>query len=113
MDGILIPALGLLVSLASGVLCLCIPIWRRFVLAALTAPFITSIVFLMGAFVLADMNPAREYGTAYIPNGTEHNPTWIHYWIWLNVVLATFTITFLVAYTIQRNITRLLTSSAD
>jgi hypothetical protein len=113
MDGMLIPVLGLLSSFTSGVLCLCIPKCRRFVLAALTAPFVTSIVFLLGAFVLADMNPAREYGALYIPNGTEHNPTWIHYGIWLLAVLAALIITSVVAYTIQRIGMRMLTSRAD
>jgi hypothetical protein len=75
MDGILLPVAGLVVSLCLGLTSFVIPRLRRFTLAALTAPFLTSVALLIGGFILADMNPAREYGAAYVPNGREHDPT--------------------------------------
>jgi hypothetical protein len=89
MDGLLWPLIGVLLGICTAAACLSWPPLRRFTLAALIAIPVTSVVFLLGAFVIADMNPAREYGAAYIPNGMEHNPTWFHYLIWIISTLAT------------------------
>ena len=75
MDGIFIPIVGLMTSIALGLVCASIPRLRSYVLPALVAPFATSVVFLLGCFTLADMNPAREYGASYISTGKEHDPT--------------------------------------
>jgi hypothetical protein len=64
MDGIGIPILGMFVGLVLFLRCLAVPRLRRLSLAALASPFISSIVLLLGGFILADMNPAREYGAA-------------------------------------------------
>ena len=66
MDGILIPVAGLFVGVSFGLFSLMVPRLRRFTAAALTAPILASVVLLVGGFILADMNPAREYGAAYI-----------------------------------------------
>jgi hypothetical protein len=102
MDGILIPIVGVLVSVLLGLVCLVVPRLRCFLLAALASPFLTSIAFLLGAFTLADMNPAREYGAAYIPTGQEHDPTKLDYGLWLLAVLATFALSSALAYGAQR-----------
>jgi hypothetical protein len=87
MDGLLIPIIGVLVSVVLSFVCFVIPRLRRFLLAAPASPFLTSIVFLLGAFVLADMHPTREYGAAFIPNGKEHDPTKLDYGLWLLAVM--------------------------
>ena len=102
MDGILILIVGVLVSVSLGFVCLVVPRLRRFLLAALASPFLTSIVFLLGAFVLADMNPAREYGAAYIQTGKEYDPTKLDYGLWLLAVVATFALSSALAYGAQR-----------
>src|SRR5580698_7154819 len=56
MDGIGIPILGAVDSLVLLLLCLAVPRLRSLSLAALTSPFIASIVLLLGGFILADMN---------------------------------------------------------
>lgn len=35
------------------------------------------------------MNPAREYGPAYLPTGKEHDPTRIDSRLWLSAVIGT------------------------
>lgn len=102
MDGILIPIVGLLVSILLGLVCLVIPRLRRFLLAAFASPFLTSVVFLLGGLVLADMNPAREYGAGYIPNGTEHDPNKLDYALWLLAVMATLAVSSVLAHAAQR-----------
>jgi hypothetical protein len=106
MDGILLPIAGLFVSFCFGLFSLVIPRLRRFALAALTAPFLTSVVLLMDGFILADMNPAREYGAAYIPNGREHDPTKLDFLLLLLSVVFTFVISGCGAYFIQKYATR-------
>jgi len=101
MDGIGIPLLGAAASIGLFMLALVVPPLRRFAFAALAAPFPASIVLLIGSFTLADMNPAREYGAAYIPTGAEHDPSRLDYiMLWL-AVMATFALTFTVAYFLQ------------
>ena len=102
MDGILVPVFGILVSGVLGLICLIFPRLRRFFLAALASPFFTSVVLLLGAFILADMNPAREYGANYIPTGKEHNPTSLDYGLWLLSIVATFALSSILAYGVQR-----------
>jgi len=102
VDGLLIPIIGIVVSFVLGFVCLVVPRLRRFLLAALASPFLTSMVFLLGAFVLADMNPAREYGAAYIPAGQEHDPTKLDYGLWVLAAMATFALSSALAYGVQR-----------
>ena len=102
MDGILIPILGLLASIALGLLCLILPRFRRFTLPALITPFLTSGVFLVGAFILADMNPAREYGAAYVLTGKEHDPSALDYFLWLLATTVTMVLSAIGGYLIQR-----------
>ncbi len=106
MDGILLPVAGLLVSLCFGLISLVTPRLRRFTLAALTAPFLTSLVLLIGGFILADMNPAREYGAAYIPKGREHDPTKLDFALLFSSVVFTFFISGCVAFLVQKYATR-------
>jgi len=114
MDGLLIPIIGVLASAVLGFVCLIVPGLRRFLLAAIASPFLTSIIFLLGAFVLADMNPAREYGTAYIPTGHEHDPTKLDYGLWMLAVIATFALSSALAYGAQwLSVTMLQDALAD
>lgn len=106
MDGIFLPVTGLFVSLCVGLISFVIPRLRRFTLAALTAPFLTSVVLLIGGFILADMNPAREYGAAYIPNGREHDPTKLDYALLFISVVSTFVMSGYVAFLAQKYATR-------
>jgi hypothetical protein len=69
MEGILIPIVGLMTSAVLGLVCALIPRLRSYLLPALVAPFATGIIFLFGCFILADMNPAREYGATYVSTG--------------------------------------------
>ena len=102
MDGIGIPILGALVSFVLCVLCLAVPRLRHLSLAALASPFISSIVLLLGALILADMNPAREYGAAYIPTGKEHDPTGLDFLLLFLSVGGAFMVTGYVAFAIQK-----------
>jgi hypothetical protein len=85
-----------------ALICLVKPQLRRYVLSALVTPFATNIAFLLGAFWLADMNPAREYGRAYIPTGKEHDPTRLDYLLWLSAVIATIALSAAASYLVQR-----------
>ena len=104
MDGILIPIAGFLVGIVLGCLCAVFRSLRRFILPALVSPFLTSIALLFGVFMLADMNPAREYGSAYIPSGNEHDPTMIHYICLVVAVIAVASVSAWVSYLIQKGI---------
>jgi hypothetical protein len=102
MEGIFIPIVGALVGVGLFAICVVIARLRRFALAALLSPFLTSVVLLLGAFILADMNPVHEYGNAYIPNGREHNPTKIDYvLLWLATVGA-FLLSGYIAFKVQQ-----------
>jgi hypothetical protein len=110
MEGIFIPIAGALIGAGLFSVCLVIARLRKFTLAALLAPFLTSVVLLLGAFILADMNPAREYGKAYTPNGHEHDPTGIDYvLLWLSTI-GTLFLSGYIAFKIQQAIVGLLTS---
>ena len=111
MEGILIPVVGVFASAALGLICVISPRLRRYSLAAFVAPISTSIAFLLGAFWLADMNPAREYGSAYIPTGSEHDPTRFDYVIWLSLVTGTLVFSATAAYFGQRVIAPILTKN--
>ncbi len=102
MDGILLPILGALVSGVLAFGCLIVRRLRRFLLAALVSPFLSSVVLLLGGFILQDMNPAREYGAAYIPTGREHDPTsWDHVFCW-SATIVSFAASAVLAYGAQR-----------
>jgi hypothetical protein len=90
MDGIGIPILGGIIGFAALVFCLSTPRFKRFALAAFVSPLAASTVFLIGLFVLADMNPALEYGAHYIPTGRQHDPTALDNALWLASTAATF-----------------------
>ena len=113
MDGILIPILGVLVSGLLGFVCLLRRPLRCYLLAALVSPSATSVVFLLGGFVMADMNPAREYGAAYIPTGKEHDPTRADYVLWLSAVLITLIVSAAGAYLAQRVAMHILQGALD
>jgi hypothetical protein len=102
MDGILLPALGVFASICLYVFSLLIPRFRRYALSALTAPFLASVTLLLGGFILADMNPAREYGAAYILNGKEHDPTRMDFFLMFLSAVATFVISGCGAFFIQK-----------
>jgi hypothetical protein len=108
MDGIGIPILGALVSLVLFVLCLAVPRLRYLSLAALASPFSASMVLLLGGFILADMNPAREYGAAYIPSGKEHDPTRLDLLLLFLSVGGAFIVTGYVGFAIQKVAGRIL-----
>ncbi len=102
MDGILIPIVGLITSIVLGLACASIPRLRSCALPALVAPFATSVVFLLGCFMLADMNPAREYGSSYISTGKEHDPTRVDYILLFAAVCTTLVVSSGTAYLVQR-----------
>jgi hypothetical protein len=102
MEGILIPIVGLMTSVVLGLVCASIPRLRSYVLPALMAPFATSVIFLLGCFVLADMNPAREYGATYVSTGKEHDPTRVDYILLFATVCTTSVVSSGAAYLVQR-----------
>jgi len=79
-----------MIGFAALLFCLSEPRFKRFALAVLVSPLAASMVFLIGLFVLADMNPAAEYGAEYIPTGKEHDPTALDNALWLGSTAATF-----------------------
>jgi len=108
MEGIAIPILGAFVSLVFFLVCVAVQRLRRFSLAALASPFISSIVLLLGEFVLEDMNPAREYGAAYIATGREHDPTRLDFSLLYLAVGGAFLVTGYVGLTAQKIAGRIL-----
>ena len=102
MDGIGVPLLGAAVGFAAVIVCLNVPRLRRFALAALISPFVASLVFLVGLFMLADMNPAIEYGTQYTPTGREHDPTMFNNVLWLGSTGMTFVLSGVVCLKAQQ-----------
>ena len=52
--------------------------------------------------IVADMNPANEYGSEYTPNGTERDPTFLEVALWLIAVATTFAVSFVVCIALQR-----------
>ncbi|MCX6612076.1 MAG: hypothetical protein NTW74_14630 [Acidobacteria bacterium] len=101
MDGLGIIILGALVAPIVFLVCLVIPRMRPYALAGLVSPFISSIVFLLGLFIIADMNPAIEYGSEYTPKGTEHDPNFFAAALLLIAVAAAFAVSSIVCNTIQ------------
>jgi hypothetical protein len=101
MDGIGLPIaaflLGLLFCLIFGV----IRPLRRFVLAALVSSFLSSIVFLYGSWIISDMDPCVEYGSSCVPPGG-HPATPLDVNLWLLSTAATFLLTALVSFQIQK-----------
>ena len=108
MDGLGIPILGGLASLFAFLVCLLVRRLRRYSLAALVSPFASSLAFLVGMFVLADMNPAAEYGPSYTPTGQEHNPTTGQIVFWLGSVAVTFLVSGFLGIKIQQILHKVL-----
>jgi hypothetical protein len=102
MDGIGVPIAGALLGVVLLLACLTAPKLRRFALAALVSPFLSSIVFIAGSFVLSDMNPAAEYGSSYVPTRREHDPTKGEVALWIASVVATFLLSAFVCVNLQR-----------
>jgi hypothetical protein len=102
MDGIGIVILGAIIAFCLFLLCIGVPKLRRYAFAALVSPFVASVVFLIGSFVLADMNPALECGSEYVPNGTERDPTNMDVALWLLSVIATLAVSAVVCVGLQR-----------
>jgi hypothetical protein len=110
MEGIFIPIVGGLTGVGLFAVCLVIARLRKFALAALLTPFVTSVVLLLGGFILADMNPAREYGKAYILTGHEHDPTGIDYTLLGLCTVGAFLLSGYIAFKVQQAIIGLLTA---
>jgi hypothetical protein len=102
MDGLGIPILGGLASLFAFFVCLLVTHLRRYALAALVSPFMASVAFLIGMFLLADMNPSVEYGPSYIPNRREYNPATGHLVFWLLSVVVIFLVSGFVGIKVQQ-----------
>ena len=102
MDGLGIPIFGGFIGLVALLVCSSNPRLKRFALAACVSPFIASIVFLIGLFIIADMNPAVEYGAQYTPTGREHDPTALNYGAWLGSTILTFSVSAIVCFRAQQ-----------
>lgn len=89
-DGPGILILGGLIGFAALVFCFGNPRCKRFALAGLVSPIAASLVFLIGLFVLADMNPATGIGAQYVFTGKEQDPTTFDNTFWLGSTAATF-----------------------
>ncbi|RRA49336.1 hypothetical protein [Acidipila sp. EB88] len=106
MEIIILPLAGLLAGTFLALVSLTIPNLRRFTAAVWIAPFLASMVLLFGGFILADMNPAREYGASYIPDGHEHDPTRLDVALVLLCVFFTFVFSGYSAFRIQKHATK-------
>ncbi len=102
MDGIGTPIVGFLVGIVLFSICMDRPRFRGLAFAALISPFASSLVFILGSFILADMNPAIEYGPSYVPNGTEHDPTRGEVLLWLAAMVTTFLLSAFVCFRTQQ-----------
>jgi hypothetical protein len=101
MDGIGLPIAAFLFG---SLLCLIfakIRPLKQFALAALVSPFLSSIVFLFGSWVLSDMNPCAEYGSSCVPPGG-HEATRLDVSLWLLSVAVTFLLSALACPKIQK-----------
>jgi hypothetical protein len=101
MDGIGLPVAAILLG---SLLCLIfgkIRPLRRFALAALVSPFLSSIVFLFGSWILSDMNPCAEYGSSCVPPGG-HDATRLDVSLWLLSVALAFLLSALVCLKVQK-----------
>jgi hypothetical protein len=103
-----IPLLGGFIGFSMMVMCLLVPQLRKFALAAFVAPLAASIVCFVGLLILADMNLAAEYGSAYIPTGREHNPTHSEMALWLGASFATLIVSAIVSWKVQQIIVHLV-----
>ncbi|MBY0507185.1 MAG: hypothetical protein K2X03_24940 [Bryobacteraceae bacterium] len=99
--------MGALLGMCLFLIFVVVPRIRAYAFAALVAPFATSIVFLIGALIFADMNPANEYGPSYVPNGTERDPTNIEVGLWLLAVILTLAFSVVVGVRLQRMATEM------
>ena len=54
MDGLGIPIIGVMAGFLLSLVCSSIDRLRRFTLAALVSPFIASVVFILGAWIIVD-----------------------------------------------------------
>jgi hypothetical protein len=77
------------------------PPFRRFALAAFVSPIVSSVVFLLGSWILSDMNPCVEYGYSCVPKGG-HDPTRLDVSLWLLCVAATFLLSGFVCFKVQQ-----------
>lgn len=102
MDGIAVPILGALVGAWLFIECLVTHRFRRFAFAALVSPFAASLAFILGSFILADMNPAREYGASYVLTGNEHDSTKTDVLLWLLSVPLTFLVSGFICFKLQQ-----------
>jgi hypothetical protein len=74
---------------------------RRFALAALISPFVSSVVFLFGSWILADMSPCAEQAYSCVsPSG--HAATRMDVGIWLFSVLTTLLLSTLICVKLQK-----------
>ena len=103
MDGIGLPIAAVLLGSLLCLLCGSFRPLRRFALAALVSPFLSSIVFLFGSWVLSDMNPCAEFGSSCIPPGG-HDATRLDVSLWLLSVAAVFLLSTFACLRIQKAI---------
>jgi hypothetical protein len=100
MDGIGLPIaaflLGSLICLIFGK----IRALRRFALAALVSPVLSSIVFLFGSWILSDTNPCAEYGSSCIVPGG-HHATRLDVSLWLLSAAVTCLLSALLCLKVQ------------
>ena len=89
MDGIGLPIAAVLLGSLLCFLCRRIRYLRRFALSALLSPFLSSVVFLLGSWILSDMNPCAEYGSSCIPPGG-HDASRLDVSLWLLSTAAAF-----------------------
>jgi hypothetical protein len=101
MDGIGLPIIGFLLGTIFSLICWQVPPLRRFALAALVSPVVSSVVFLFGSWILSDMNPCVEYGYSCIPKGG-HDPTGLDTALWLICVAVAFFLNGAICFKVQK-----------
>jgi hypothetical protein len=101
MDGIGLPIAALLLGALLSWICETIRLFRRFRLAALVSPFLASVVFLFGSWIVSDMNPCAEYDLSCVPPGG-HDATGEDVSLWLLSVAATFLLSALICVRVQK-----------
>lgn len=100
MDGIGLPILAFLFGTILFLIATARPRFRRFALAAIVAPTLTSFVFLLGSWILSDMDPCVEYGSSCIPDGGRASDGF-DVSLWLMATAVTFVVSAVVCYKIQ------------
>jgi hypothetical protein len=103
MDGVGLPILAFLFGVVLCLICRAIPPFKRFALAALVSPIVSSVAFLFGSWILADMNPCAEYASSCIPNGG-HDPTRLDVSLWLLLVAIAFLLSAAACFKIQQRL---------